>query len=780
MFAAPDATLGSGARLLSHDAHGRLYAAASDEIRCIDTRCLSQRDEQHGISGPSTSVNVQALPLQQPSTFSVSRDGSHAILAGMSRLDSQCTALLLVDIRSRSSKKKQSSTVTARSVHPRLFQTRPHLSILQASWHPGSDEHFAVLTDDNYWRLYCIDDLTVPEQTFELQTSIKRSLGLNLNDDSEDDADDNQHGTQVTAFAFGAAHAWERFTVFFTCANGSLFALCPVAPFQAKVSIPAVEHLRNSNLQQPDAASASTTQAWLDQALPRAIGSRASSATSPSQTGSQSSNSVPLMHSMVDVQPHALDNHVPALCGPLQRASDEASTSGQGFIPAGDQATAVLATRYGDACSAAVVATAQGIVQSFVVAGEMVPCWAKQAPACITEGRHLVAIRSEVPIVRPAADNIVLQDVLRLQLTVPQRQQQQRQQRQQHPSDEHKLQLYPDHTAPDRFYATHSQGAHVISLSWLPVLADFLSPSSLHTDYGLPDMLPATAHTLWRPSQPGQRCLSAAPVGSPLGSGALVVLDSERAPHYLWPRRPAATAQVQDAAAGSDTHADATRATEALFGHVLRGPQPLPDPAQPSAPTGTGNLEGQKLLNDSISHLRHKHVEFAHAAHHDLTHNILELQRAAEEQQEQHEELQQQLSDLQGNQEDLHKRLQRASKFQDNLEERLQILANLHWALPHGLTNAEEALRDVELPEQDAQAQALKRQIKALLGRAKTLQHTDSQAVQASNGSSHSPNRLTVPVRQLGKLKRSVEAQEEGIITCQQKLALLQSALSDS
>ena len=33
-----------------------------------------------------------------------------------------------------------------------------------------------------------------------------------------------------------------------------------------------------------------------------------------------------------------------------------------------------------------------------------------------------------------------------------------------------------------------------------------------------------------------------------------------------------------------------------------------------------GNLEGQKLLNDSISHLRHKHVEFAHAAHHDLTH----------------------------------------------------------------------------------------------------------------------------------------------------------------
>lgn len=33
-----------------------------------------------------------------------------------------------------------------------------------------------------------------------------------------------------------------------------------------------------------------------------------------------------------------------------------------------------------------------------------------------------------------------------------------------------------------------------------------------------------------------------------------------------------------------------------------------------------GNPEGQKLLTESISNLRHSHVEFAHAAHHDLMH----------------------------------------------------------------------------------------------------------------------------------------------------------------
>ena len=33
-----------------------------------------------------------------------------------------------------------------------------------------------------------------------------------------------------------------------------------------------------------------------------------------------------------------------------------------------------------------------------------------------------------------------------------------------------------------------------------------------------------------------------------------------------------------------------------------------------------GNPAGQKLMTDSVNHLRRKHVEFAHAAHHDIMH----------------------------------------------------------------------------------------------------------------------------------------------------------------
>ena len=39
---------------------------------------------------------------------------------------------------------------------------RPGLQILQASWHPGSDVHFAVLGSDNVFRLYHIDYLSAP------------------------------------------------------------------------------------------------------------------------------------------------------------------------------------------------------------------------------------------------------------------------------------------------------------------------------------------------------------------------------------------------------------------------------------------------------------------------------------------------------------------------------------------------------------------------------------------------------------------------------------------
>lgn len=52
--------------------------------------------------------------------------------------------------------------------------------------------------------------------------------------------------------------------------------------------------------------------------------------------------------------------------------------------------------RYGGTCSALLVGTSRGTVETYVVAGDMTPTWAQGSPACITTGRRLEAILSEV------------------------------------------------------------------------------------------------------------------------------------------------------------------------------------------------------------------------------------------------------------------------------------------------------------------------------------------------------------------------------------------------
>jgi len=61
---------------------------------------------------------------------------------------------------------------------------------------------------------------------------------------------------------------------------------------------------------------------------------------------------------------------------------------------------------------------------------------------------------------------------------------------------------------------------------------------------------------------------------------------------------------------------------------------------------------------------------------------------------------------------------------------------------------------------------------------AESIKQADQENAQAQNGSSASPNRACVPPQQLGNMRRILEVQEEGIIKCKQKLALLLSAVN--
>ena len=67
------------------------------------------------------------------------------------------------------------------------------------------------------------------------------------------------------AFAFGPQHGWQRFTVFFLCADGATFALCPVAPFGAALPSSTVQNLADGADTARDLAHSATTEAWIQQ-----------------------------------------------------------------------------------------------------------------------------------------------------------------------------------------------------------------------------------------------------------------------------------------------------------------------------------------------------------------------------------------------------------------------------------------------------------------------------------------------------------------------------------
>ncbi|CAI5490898.1 unnamed protein product [Closterium sp. Naga37s-1] len=158
--------------------------------------------------------------------------------------------------------------------------------VVQAAWHPLSDAHIALLTSDNVFRLYDISAAahsaaTAPqqrasataavEQEYVLQpaTSAATSAGAAAGAGS---AGAGSPGACV-GFAFGGDHIWERFSVFFCFQDGSIYALCPLLPFNSWVSAKAIAELRADadccSLSAPARTHALLASSWLSHSFPQ-------------------------------------------------------------------------------------------------------------------------------------------------------------------------------------------------------------------------------------------------------------------------------------------------------------------------------------------------------------------------------------------------------------------------------------------------------------------------------------------------------------------------------
>jgi len=99
-------------------------------------------------------------------------------------------------------------------------------------WHPLSDTHIVVLTNDSL-RLYnCHVSTTEPEQTFYLTDAV-----------------------DPISFSFGGSSyldSWQRFTIFLLMRSGHIYAICPVVPYDCMIPVEYLSMLQDQMREKDD------------------------------------------------------------------------------------------------------------------------------------------------------------------------------------------------------------------------------------------------------------------------------------------------------------------------------------------------------------------------------------------------------------------------------------------------------------------------------------------------------------------------------------------------
>jgi len=186
-------------------------------IRSINLKRLKRGD-------PSFISRYQTVVCSPPISFDVvklilSYTCRYLCVVGINN----CT---IVELSSRANAelgKDQDTQCRTFSVGDFFHSTHPSITILQVSWHPFSDHHLAILTSDNTLRLYDLSrDTEDPEQTFRLNTLPRDNTDEPLQ--------------KAVSFSFGSTiRTWDRFTIYFMMLDGSMFAICPVIPYNCMI-----------------------------------------------------------------------------------------------------------------------------------------------------------------------------------------------------------------------------------------------------------------------------------------------------------------------------------------------------------------------------------------------------------------------------------------------------------------------------------------------------------------------------------------------------------------
>ncbi|KAL6651343.1 hypothetical protein ACP70R_010268 [Stipagrostis hirtigluma subsp. patula] len=670
--------------------------------------------------------------------ISLNTDGSSLLLVGSHNLS-------VLYVHERVS--EDEDTIICRTA-PIASQILPNnndgIKVLQASWHPFSSSHFAVLTSDAVFRLFDLSsDLEKPEQEFYLQPILPGKC-------------QNASSICPVAFSFGSDHLWDRFSVFILFSDGSIFVLCPIVPFGSDYSKRHIQEiyedvnafgLKSSN---PNVVTNSHLAiAWLEATFPDLL--------------HQSANTNILMSR---AHPYAPVDDSLTLQGPLCRVCEENNESeaksnsregkAVGFMYSSAGKDSVLVTAWGS-----------GHLQIDALADEIQPQWNIGVPTrldvdshghiksvamiCDSNSQDFSALRSHRPSstgsnVKSNTDSVWMghsPPLLRIaivDLALPKT-----------PNDS-SLSLFPDPLVPERFYCAHGGGLDMITLHFLP----FSYPEMAST--------PPSVHPVLT--------TGSSETSSPFLSGFVTIADAYGHVQLVGITCPGECFVVEmkgwkeptplQLDIDSKTIKDVEPpATGMISKELIAGPDPPILPSSSSLRLLTpDSIEGKSTLHHYIKVFHEYYVEYGHKVFIELKEHADYVKTEIEDKQKRLEAVKQSLRSIEARDQDINKRIDRAFKVYELLEKRIDSFKMLPAANKKPLSRAEQEFKAQLDRFADVELDALRSSIAALSARMKRFTH---QSMGGAAGTGMTPwqapkgGRGHVSESQMSLLKSSLE-----------------------
>ena len=112
----------------------------------------------------------------------------------------------------------------------------------------------------------------------------------------------------------------------------------------------------------------------------------------------------------------------------------------------------------------------------------------------------------------------------------------------------------------------------------------------------------------------------------------------------------------------------------------------------------------------------------------------------------------------------------------NNIDDRVKLLAELHWAIPRPLSKAEKDFKSTELPLLESNSVSLAQEVSTLQSQATRLRGTGiQQPMESMDGQAQS-----LPPGEMRKIREKLTENDESIRECCRKLEIIDKAIQET